>query len=67
MDRQKYAIATMLAQQSLEATIAAIRKRTLPDVQESAIQFAKEIDKYYRKRDGFVPKIVVDICNGGVS
>lgn len=56
---QKYAIATAMATTSFSVVV-----ERLGDNQE-AILFATSISKFYRKRDGFVPKRVRDLIFKG--
>lgn len=55
---QKYSIATLLSVNTLEATLYKIRQSHLNEVVEG-VEFAKLINKYYKKRDGFVPRPVI--------
>jgi RNA polymerase sigma factor (sigma-70 family) len=55
--QQKYSVATMLATNTLEPTLARLKDNP------AAQAFAKQIDKYYKRRDGFVPQKVRDLVN----
>jgi hypothetical protein len=61
---QKYSIASMLAINTLDAATATIERFNDSAVSVEASDFARRIDKFYRKRDGFVPRRVIDIING---
>lgn len=53
---QRYAVATRLSIDTLENTLRKI-------VGEELKEFAKQIDKHYKKRDGFIPREVLRILN----
>ena len=57
--KQKYAIATMLATNTFEPTIKRLENSGLltPELKE----WAEKINKYYGKRDGYVPRKVIDL------
>lgn len=61
--RQQYSIATMLATNTLDATIRRLSDSFVLS-RYQAVEFAKTIDKWYKKRDGFIPKRVNDFING---
>ncbi len=59
-NKQKYSVATMLAIGSLQSVISRLEK--LPFDSKDAIEFAKKIDPFYTKKDGFVPQKVRKLC-----
>jgi len=66
--KQKYSIASTLATSSLESTISQIQNfgSFIGDsLVESAIDFATQIDMYYVKRNGYIPKQVLKIIDNG--
>ena len=56
--QQRYSIASLLAVNTTETVL----KKIEPFDQE-AIDFVNRIAKYYKKRDGFVPRPVINIIN----
>lgn len=66
---QKYSIASTLSTSSLETYIGKVKNlpeykdaKLFRDFADQAIEFATKIDKLYVKKDGFVPKRVVELC-----
>ena len=65
--KTKYGIASLLCTGNLgnlESRINQVRSAGLYSQEEvdERIEFARSIDKYFKVRDGFVPKKVVDLC-----
>ena len=64
--RQRYAIATMLATDVLDRVERRLREAIAGGWAEPwSIEFAREIDKHYGRRNGFVPRVVRAIVNRG--
>lgn len=60
---QKYSIATMLATGSLEQAIKRIQASEFDSkLSQAGIEFAKIANKYFIRRDGFIPTAVVNLC-----
>ena len=65
---QLYSIATMLSIDTLDSVLKrlqGLRKTGIFAEEEIAhkIKWAVQMDKYYKKRDGYVPKKVIAIIN----
>lgn len=61
--QQKYAIATMLATDTLVSVLARLGRldaETFPVAE--ALAFARKIGQLYRRPDGFVPRKVAAMC-----
>ena len=57
---QKYSIASSLACAGLDTVTERMKQNNVSD---EAIDFAKSLEKHFKgKRNGFVPKQVVNIC-----
>ena len=54
---QKYGIASLLSCNTLDTVIT--RLQGCPNM----IAWAKQADRYYRRRDGFVPRAVIRMVN----
>ena len=62
--RQRYAVATMLATNTLPQVERRLQLAISGGYAEPwALDFAREIDRHYRRRDGFVPAAVRQIVN----
>lgn len=55
--QQKYSIATLLACNTLADVLERLKDNP------EAVEFANSIDRFYKNRDGFVPKKVISILN----
>jgi hypothetical protein len=55
---QRYSVASMLA----VGTLASVESRLAGNVE--ALKLARSIDRYYTKRDGFIPRPVLAIVQG---
>lgn len=60
---QKLAVASSLAVQNLRGVLLHLEQNAPVEIKADAIAFAKKIDRYYRKRDGFIPRPVIRLCN----
>lgn len=62
---QRYSVASMLATNTLRPTINRLIASCaeLGTNNEPFVAFAKLIDKYFAKRDGFIPPAVVKMVN----
>lgn len=63
LQTQKYSVATMLATNSYKETVRRIRwsYEQLGEDPSEMLEFAEKINPLYKKRDGFVPKKVLDL------
>lgn len=61
---QRYAIASSMAVSSLETVIARLLKhgKELDHYPSEEITFARSINVYFGKRDGYIPKQVLQLC-----
>ena len=67
--KQKYAIATKLCISNLNVVMKKLWENEYLTIQEKKhwADFTVKINKYYKKRDGFIPPIVIRIVNGEKS
>ena len=61
MDKKKYSIATMLAQNTFGPTMTRLKSSGF--LTKELEEWAIKIDKYYKKRDGYVPRQVIKLLN----
>ena len=64
--KQKYSIATLLCNNNLNAVMKQLWENEYLTIQEKKhwADFTVKINKYYKKRDGYVPPAVIRIVNG---
>jgi hypothetical protein len=58
---QKYGIASALAADNLDNVIANLNKLPFPDLISEGVKFAKHLNQFFKKRDGFIPAAVLEL------
>ena len=61
MNKQQYAIATMLATNTFGPTMKRLKSSGF--LTKELEEWAIKINKYYGKRDGYVPRKVIQLLN----